>query len=135
MHLRPDPLFSIPSDNIYLTCMTGTHSGRIFLGGKDGCVYEVIYQAADSWFQRKCRKVNHSSGALSFLVPSFLNATFSGEDPIAQLAVDNTRNILFSRSERGTIQVFDLGFDGNGMKYVASLSQDNITHKAASATR
>ena len=26
-------------------------------------------------------------------------------DPIAQLAVDNTRNILFSRSERGTIQV------------------------------
>ena len=44
MHLRPDPLFSIPSDNIYLTCMTGTHSGRIFLGGKDGCVYEVIYQ-------------------------------------------------------------------------------------------
>ncbi|XP_074610935.1 nuclear pore complex protein Nup155-like [Acropora palmata] len=135
MHLRPDPLFSIPSDNIYLTCMTGTHSGRIFLGGKDGCVYEVIYQAADSWFQRKCRKVNHSSGALSFLVPSFLNATFSGEDPIAQLAVDNTRNILFSRSERGTIQVFDLGFDGNGMTYVASLSQDKITHKAASATR
>jgi len=32
------------------------------------------------------------------LVPFF-------SDPIAQLAVDNTRNILFSRSERGTIQV------------------------------
>lgn len=39
----------------------------------------LLQQAADSWFQRKCRKVNHSSGALSFLVPSFLNATFSGE--------------------------------------------------------
>ena len=44
MHLQPDPLFSIPSDNIYLTCMTGTHLGRIFLGGKDGCVYEIVYQ-------------------------------------------------------------------------------------------
>lgn len=135
MHLRPDPLFSIPSDNVYLTCMTGTHSGRIFLGGKDGCVYEVIYQAADSWFQRKCRKVNHSSGTLSFLVPSFLNATFSGEDAIAQLAVDNTRNILYTRSEKGTIQVFDLGSDGNGMTYAASLTQEKITYRAASVTR
>ena len=44
MHLQPDPLFSISSDNVYLTCMTGTHLGRIFLGGKDGCVYEVVYQ-------------------------------------------------------------------------------------------
>lgn len=135
MHLQPDPLFSIPSDNVYLTCMTGTHLGRIFLGGKDGCVYEVVYQAADSWFQRKCRKVNHSSGALSFLVPSFLNATFSGEDGIVQLAVDNTRNILYTRSEKGTIQVFDLGSDGKGMAYVACLTQDKITQKASSSAR
>ena len=28
-----------------------------------------------------------------------------GTDAIVQLAIDNTRNILFSRSERGTIQV------------------------------
>ena len=44
MHLHPNPVFTIPSDNIYMTCMTGTQSGRIFLGGKDGCVYEVAYQ-------------------------------------------------------------------------------------------
>ena len=37
-------------------------------------------QSADSWFPwRNCRKVNHSSGTLSFLVPSFLSTTFSGE--------------------------------------------------------
>jgi len=46
MHLHPNPVFSIPSDNIYMTCMTGTQSGRIFLGGKDGCVYEVAYQVS-----------------------------------------------------------------------------------------
>jgi len=136
MHLHPNPVFSIPSDNIYMTCMTGTQSGRIFLGGKDGCVYEVAYQSADSWFPwRNCRKVNHSSGALSFLVPSFLSTTFSGEDSIVQLAVDNTRNTLYSRSEKGTIQVFDLGADGNGMSHVASLTQDRITHRAESVAR
>ena len=46
MHLHPNPVFSIPSDNIYMTCVTGTQSGRIFLGGKDGCVYEIAYQVS-----------------------------------------------------------------------------------------
>lgn len=136
MHLHPNPVFSIPSDNIYMTCITGTQSGRIFMGGKDGCVYEVAYQAAAGWLPwRNCRKINHSSGTLSFLVPSFLSSTFSGEDAIAQLAVDNTRNTLYARSEKGTIQVFDLGADGQSMDYVASLTQDKITHKAESAAR
>ena len=44
MHLQPDPLFSIPSDNIHLPSITGTLGGRIFMGGKDACVYEVVYQ-------------------------------------------------------------------------------------------
>lgn len=44
MHLQPDPLFSIPSDNVYMTCITGTFNGRIFMGGKDGCLYEIAYQ-------------------------------------------------------------------------------------------
>ncbi|PFX30165.1 Nuclear pore complex protein Nup155 [Stylophora pistillata] len=136
MHLHPNPVFSIPSDNIYMICITGTQSGRIFLGGKDGCVYEIAYQAADSWLPwRNCRKINHSSRTLSFLVPSFLSSTFSGEDAVAQLAVDNTRNILYARSEKGAIQVFDLGADGKSMSYVASLTQDKITHKAESAAR
>lgn len=89
-------------------------------------------QAAAGWLPwRNCQKINHSSGTLSFLVPSFLSSTFSGEgednkvlvtlytvctqqvtynnwsvsDAIAQLAVDNTRNTLYARSEKGTIQV------------------------------
>ncbi|XP_031566645.1 nuclear pore complex protein Nup155-like [Actinia tenebrosa] len=133
MHLQPDPLFSIPSDNVYMTCVTGTFYGRVFAGGKDGCLYEIAYQAEDSWFQRKCRKINHSSSTLSFLVPSFLNV--SGEDALCQLAVDNTRNILYTRSEKGTIQVYDLGSNGKETRYVASLNQETISHKAAVATR
>lgn len=44
MHLQPDPLFSIPSDNVYMSCITGTFQGRIFSGGRDGCLYEIAYQ-------------------------------------------------------------------------------------------
>ena len=44
MHLLPDPLFTISSDNAYLLHTVGTLHGRIFTGGKDGCLYEIAYQ-------------------------------------------------------------------------------------------
>ena len=79
MHLLPEPLFSIPTDNTYVMSIVGTNNGRIFMAGKDGCLYELAYQADDGWFSRKCRKINHSKSTLSFLVPSFLNFSFSVE--------------------------------------------------------
>ena len=44
MHLLPEPLFSIPSDNTYMLSVVGTENGRIFMAGKDGCLYELTYQ-------------------------------------------------------------------------------------------
>ena len=44
MHLLPEPLFSIPTDGVHIKSVAGTGSGRIFLGGRDGCLYEVVYQ-------------------------------------------------------------------------------------------
>ena len=44
MHLQPEPLFHLPSDNVAMLAITGTPLGRIFLAGKDGCLYEVAYQ-------------------------------------------------------------------------------------------
>ena len=38
----------------------------------------VSLQAQDSWFQRKCRLVNHSTSALSYLLPSFLSFNSEG---------------------------------------------------------
>ena len=34
------------------------------------------FQAEDGWFSRKCKKINHSTSKLSFMVPSFLNFSF-----------------------------------------------------------
>uniref|UniRef100_A0A8C9DZ07 Nucleoporin 155 n=1 Tax=Phocoena sinus TaxID=42100 RepID=A0A8C9DZ07_PHOSS len=135
MQLLPDPLYSLPTDNTYLLTITSTDNGRIFLAGKDGCLYEVAYQAEAGWFSQRCRKINHSKSALSFLVPSLLQFTFSEDDPIVQIAIDNSRNILYTRSEKGVIQVYDLGHDGQGMNRVASVSQNSIVSAAGNIAR
>uniref|UniRef100_A0A2K5L4S8 Nucleoporin 155 n=1 Tax=Cercocebus atys TaxID=9531 RepID=A0A2K5L4S8_CERAT len=135
MQLLPDPLYSLPTDNTYLLTITSTDNGRIFLAGKDGCLYEVAYQAEAGWFSQRCRKINHSKSSLSFLVPSLLQFTFSEDDPVLQIAIDNSRNILYTRSEKGVIQVYDLGQDGQGMSRVASVSQNAIVSAAGNIAR
>ncbi|XP_026571593.1 nuclear pore complex protein Nup155 isoform X1 [Pseudonaja textilis] len=135
MQLLPDPLYSLPTDNTYLLTITSAENGRIFMAGKDGCLYEVAYQAEAGWFSQRCRKINHSKSTLSFLVPSLLQFTFSEDDPIVQIAIDNSRNILYTRSEKGVIQVYDLGPDGQGMVRVASVSQNAIVSAAGRVAR
>lgn len=44
MHLLPEPLFSVPTDGSYILTIKGTNDGRIFMGAKDGCLYELVYQ-------------------------------------------------------------------------------------------
>ncbi|KAM4708363.1 nuclear pore complex protein Nup155 [Discoglossus pictus] len=135
MQLLPDPLYSLPTDNTYLLTITSSDNGRIFLSGKDGCLYEVAYQAEAGWFSQRCRKINHSKSSLSFLVPSVLQFTFSEDDPIVQIAIDNSRNILYTRSDKGVLQVWDLGHDGHGMSRVAYLSQNSIVSTAGNIAR
>uniref|UniRef100_A0A8C2EB82 Nuclear pore complex protein Nup155 n=1 Tax=Cyprinus carpio TaxID=7962 RepID=A0A8C2EB82_CYPCA len=135
MQLLPDPLYSIPTDNTYLLAVTSTDVGRIFMAGKDGCLYEIAYQAEAGWFSQRCRKINHSKSSLSFLIPSLLQFSFSEDDPVVQIAVDNSRNILYTRSEKGVLQVYDLGADGQGMSRVAAMSQSSIVSAAGNIAR
>ncbi|ELW53479.1 Nuclear pore complex protein Nup155 [Tupaia chinensis] len=92
MQLLPDPLYSLPTDNTYLLTITSTDNGRIFLAGKDGCLYEVAYQAEAGWFSQRCRKINHSKSSLSFLVPSLLQFTFSEDGILLMAASENEDN-------------------------------------------
>ncbi|XP_061656258.1 nuclear pore complex protein Nup155 [Phyllopteryx taeniolatus] len=135
MQLLPDPLFSIPTDNTYILSVTSTDLGRIFMAGKDGCLYEIAYQAEAGWLSQRCRKINHSKSSLSFLVPSVLQFSFSEDDPIVQIAVDDSRNTLFTRSEKGVLQVYDLGADGQCMSRVATMSQSSIVAAAGNIAR
>jgi len=54
MQLLPDPLYSLPTDNTYILAITSTDNGRIFLAGKDGCLYEVVYQVTIGFMHRCC---------------------------------------------------------------------------------
>lgn len=135
MQLLPDPLFSIPTDNTYILSISSTDVGRIFMAGKDGCLYEIAYQAEAGWLSQRCRKINHSKSSLSFLIPSVLQFSFSEDDPVVQIAIDNSRNTLFTRSEKGVLQVYDLGADGWGMSRVATMSQNSIVTAAVHIAR
>jgi len=48
MHLLPEPLFTLPTDNVHMMSIESTHDGRIFMSGKDGCLYELVYQVSVS---------------------------------------------------------------------------------------
>lgn len=131
--LLPEPMFQIATDNVLMQTVAGTALGRCFLAGKDGCLYEVVYKAEEGWFSRKCKKVNHSTSALSFLLPSFF--TMSEDDKIVQIEVDNSRKILYTRSEKGTIDVYDLGADGFQMSKVISRTLSAIVQQASAIGR
>ena len=67
----------------------------------------------------KCKKVNRSSSSLvTWLVPQFVKDMFSAEDPIHDIVIDNSRNILYSLSKRNRICVFDLGDDGETFLFI-----------------
>ena len=98
MHLLPEPLFTLPSDNIGMVSVEGTPGGRIFLAGQDGCLHEVVYQADDGWFHRKCRRVNHSTSVLSYFMPSFLSFSEQGERDRCRVCVRACVRVWYSPS-------------------------------------
>ncbi|XP_071869599.1 nuclear pore complex protein Nup154 [Bombus fervidus] len=128
MQLVPEPIFTVATDGIGITTIANTNSGRIFLGGRNGSLYEIYYQAESSWFGKRCKKINHSEGPLSFLVPSFVTIALSEEEAIIQISVDDSRNILYTLGDKGTITVWDI--DNNGASKVASLSQASLVQNA-----
>ncbi|CAH0559339.1 unnamed protein product [Brassicogethes aeneus] len=135
IQLIPDPVFTISTDGATISTISGTDSGRLFLGSKEGNLFEISYQAESGWFGKRCKKVNLSTSSLSFLVPSFLNAALSEEDGIAQIAIDNTRNILYILTEKGSIEVCDLGEKGNTFSRVTKLSQAQLVSQAMTTVK
>uniref|UniRef100_A0A914UNX2 Nucleoporin Nup133/Nup155-like N-terminal domain-containing protein n=1 Tax=Plectus sambesii TaxID=2011161 RepID=A0A914UNX2_9BILA len=131
MHLVPEPLFKVPLDGAVVADIACTREGRIFLGARDGCLYEIDYQDK-GWFRRHCKKINHSKGIISYLVPSLVTSTFGKDHPLVQMAIDETRHVLYTRTESGSIQVFNMGGDGRQMSKVSSMSAEAVQHYASS---
>jgi hypothetical protein len=57
LSLQPLPQYTLPTDGVIMCCVASTASGRIFLGGADGHVYEAQYSARDTWLSKRVAKV------------------------------------------------------------------------------
>ena len=57
MHLLPEPLFSLPSDQLHASSVIGTRAGRIFLGGRDGHLLCVCLYEKEGVFVYECTSV------------------------------------------------------------------------------
>lgn len=94
-------------------------TGRIFFGGSsDTDVHEVTYQQEERWFQGRCGRVNHTSSRLMAFRPSMSSMSLStlaqsSVESVVQMALDETRNLLYTLSSASTIRIFHLGSEGN----------------------
>nr|5HAX_A Chain A, Nucleoporin NUP170 [Thermochaetoides thermophila DSM 1495] len=78
--------------------IVGTKDGRIFLGGEsDTDIHEIFYQQEERWFSSRCGKINHSHPFGS-----------RQQEWLRGLYVDDTRNLLYSLSNRSTIRTYHM---------------------------
>ena len=66
-----------------MTSVIGTKDGRIFMcGQQDGNLYELHYQAIESWFGKRVQLINHSVGSVQSFLPRFASTASDGENPL-----------------------------------------------------
>ncbi|XP_067621641.1 nuclear pore complex protein Nup154 [Eurosta solidaginis] len=130
MQLMNKPIFILNSDNVAINVVQCSQNGRIFLGGRDGCLYEIDYHADSSWFGKRCKKVNHSQSIVSAMVPSFLKL-FSDNDPIVSIVIDDNRQLLYTLTEKGAVEAWNIGTDCSSTRRFARVSQAEIVQRAS----
>jgi nuclear pore complex protein Nup155 len=119
--VQPLPDYTISSDGVTMTCVTCTNKGRIFMAGRDGHIYELLYTTGSGW-NKRCRKVCLTAGVGSMIsrwvVPNVFK--FGAVDPVVEMVVDNERQILYARTEEMKLQAYVSGPNGEGpLKKVA----------------
>ncbi len=93
--------------------IVGTASGRIFLGGRvDTDVHEIFYQQEEKWFSSRVGRTNHSHPGWSSVMPAFpAGLDFWAQkttEGLEQMVVDNSRNLLYTLSNKSTIRTYHL---------------------------
>ncbi|KAB5515179.1 Non-repetitive/WGA-negative nucleoporin C-terminal-domain-containing protein [Coniochaeta sp. 2T2.1] len=92
--------------------IVGSATGRIFFGGdSDTDIHELYYQQEEKWFTSRCGKINHSNSGWTSVVPALpplgLFAA-SVHEHLRNLVIDDTRNLLYSLSSKGTIRTYHM---------------------------
>lgn len=64
--LQPLPLYACSSDNVTMCSVATTPDGRIFTGGANGLLYEIVYNSTDTWRKKRCYKVSRRTLQAAF---------------------------------------------------------------------
>ncbi|XP_060869105.1 nuclear pore complex protein Nup155-like isoform X2 [Metopolophium dirhodum] len=139
LELTPDTIYEVPAEGMITSKIVGSNNGRIFLASEDGNLFEIDYWKDLGWFSirngSRCKKICHSAGSLSYILPSFLTYMITEPSAIIEIAVDNTRHILYTLAENSSIELYDLGSDGNSTSQIVSLSHSNLEHQVSKLLR
>ncbi|CAM9224570.1 unnamed protein product [Chrysoparadoxa australica] len=118
--------FVASADGVPMLKIVGHPSGRIFMAGKDGNLYELEYDTVQGVLatylgigrgsgQRHCTKVCMSSSAAASLLPAFVTGSslWGGDRSLVDLTVDPMRCILYCLDSKGCMDMYDLGANGD----------------------
>ncbi|KAF8309759.1 nucleoporin-domain-containing protein [Clavulina sp. PMI_390] len=102
-----DTELRFPTENVPMTSIVGTNSGRTFMCGiTDGYLYELQYQATEGWFGGKSSLHNHSVSGVSSFIPSLFSSVSS--EFITQLEIDKSRDLLYALTNQNTITLYNV---------------------------
>ncbi|VDP69699.1 unnamed protein product [Schistosoma curassoni] len=146
LEVMPDPLYCLPTENNYISCIESTPNGRIFLGTREGFLLEMTYSSIPNWDGDSlqppigktghCTLVNHSVSAFSLLLPSIITSRFHNGDSITQLTVDTSRHLLYSRTEDSHLMVYEFSDKISGsFSRLSSLSASDLAYQASCIVR
>ncbi|GAA5809257.1 hypothetical protein MFLAVUS_002662 [Mucor flavus] len=109
---------STNTSGINMKTITGTKFGRVFMLGTDGNVWDLDYRREETWFSGRCSKRLHTiRNDMLFLIQTTT-------DPVTQIALSETGDVLYQLTENSHIHVTYLGVDGQSYK-------DVLTYKDA----
>ena len=108
---------SIPVRGLSVTFICASEkTGRIFFTGSTSPsgddIYEFQYQSEEGWFSGRCRRVDHTNAANSFVgAPKMLTnfgvwSTKPAAKQIVQLTIDDTRGLMYSLSSNSEIKIW-----------------------------
>ncbi|KAI8944498.1 Non-repetitive/WGA-negative nucleoporin C-terminal-domain-containing protein [Xylaria longipes] len=88
--------------------IAGSATGRIFFTSQsDSDIHELYYQQEEKWFSSRVGKINHSYPGWGAVVPN--PAAYwskSGAEHIVDIVIDDSRNLLYSLSNRSTVRTY-----------------------------
>jgi len=105
---------SIPTRGLNVRFIEGSKkSGRIFfVGSFTEDIYEFTYQQEERWFTSKTQSICHTASGVPFINTGKMKAITQFLGPqqrpsaLVQLVVDDTRNFLYTLSDRNEIKVY-----------------------------